>query len=175
MKKNNNTLRLFFFVIFFFLIFLKSTFAVEDYKQSFQRIINYLFQIENPVYWIIYVILFIIFFYFFWQAISSASPFSDHVSFIISLGLVIMLSLTKGIGKISSFLYDSFYFYRGQGWFYTILFLIGILVVLLLFKHVFGWSFYLFGKSRKKERELKKELKRLEKEALLEGISKGIK
>lgn len=166
MQKNFNLK----FILFFFLIILKSkaVFAL-DFNNYFKDIISYLLYNPNPIYIFIYVCVFGLLVYFFWQ-VFSLSPFSDYVSIIFSFGLVIILSLTKVIGIISTYFYNISKYIIDKGLTYEIISLIVLLLCLFLLFYLIRWIVYLIKGNKKQRKKEKEKLEREEEKAFYEGI-----
>lgn len=171
MKKINNEFKFIFFFFIFFLIFLKQSvaYSFENYKSGLQYLINSLSPGQNIIYILCYILVFGVLFYFFWKTIS-ISPFSGYVSFILSIGLVLILVLMRIIGRISTVFFNIFKYFIDKGLVYTILFLVSILIILLVMKYIFGWLIYHTKGSKEKRKKEKEKLERAEQKAFYKGL-----
>lgn len=170
-EKRNKEFKFIFFFFILSLIFLKQVFAYgfEDYQLKLQSLINHSFTLSNFLYTICYVIILVVLFYFIWKVVS-ISPFSGYVSFILSVGLVLILAFMRIIGRISTIFFNIFKYFIDKGLIYTVLFLVFILIILLAAKYIFGWILYYTKGSKEKRKKQKEELEKAELKGVIQGI-----
>lgn len=111
------------------------------------------------------VIIFIGFLFFFGETFMMASPFSKSTSWIISVGLVIILSLTKFIDSIATFLDSLLSKWWGK------LIIILVIIILVSAYSVLGKSY----KEKKDKDKLEEDRKKLHRDVkIAEAFTKGM-
>lgn len=116
------------------------------------------------------IALFIVLFLFFKKIIYDATAFSKSTSIVLALGLAIISTLAGLIRVMALLIIKLFNFFWNLGILYTILFFLGLILVLVLLWYTLSWILYPIAKRRKR---IKEGLRKAG-EKLLEKIGKGL-